>query len=124
MRIKSLLNSVLFLALVVATAAFLPKSTSFSFISSASAAVVNSIDVRGNQRIDDEVVISYITIAPGESFNDFDIDDSVKALFRTGLFSDVSIFRKDVCLLSMSMRTQQSTKCSSRVTIALRTSNF
>ncbi|MEO0910632.1 MAG: POTRA domain-containing protein, partial [Pseudomonadota bacterium] len=53
---------------------------------------MSRIDVRGNQRIDDEVVASYLTIVPGQSFNNFDIDDSIKALFVTGLFSDVSIF--------------------------------
>lgn len=94
MRIKSLLNSVLIVALVMFGTALVSNSNGFSLVSSANAAVVSSIDVRGNQRIDDDVVISYITISPGESFNDFDIDDSVKALFRTGLFSDVSVFQE------------------------------
>ena len=68
-------------------------------MSAAYAAVVSNIDVRGNQRIDDEIVASYLTIKPGQSFNDFDIDDSVKALFATGLFSDVSIFRQGSTLV-------------------------
>lgn len=65
----------------------------------AHAAVVSNIDVRGNQRIDDEIVASYLTIKPGESFNEFDIDDSIKALFATGLFGDVSIFRQGSTLV-------------------------
>jgi outer membrane protein insertion porin family len=73
--------------------------TSGTVISSAQAAVVSNIDVRGNQRIDDEIVASYLTIKPGQSFNDFDIDDSVKALFATGLFGDVSIFRQGSTLV-------------------------
>ena len=73
--------------------------TSGTVISAAQAAVVSNIDVRGNQRIDDEIVASYLTIKPGQSFNDFDIDDSVKALFATGLFGDVSIFRQGSTLV-------------------------
>ena len=72
---------------------------STSFVTAAQAAVVSNIDVRGNQRIDDEIVASYLTIKPGQSFNDFDIDDSVKALFATGLFGDVSIFRQGSTLV-------------------------
>jgi len=68
-------------------------------VTSAHAAVVSNIDVRGNQRIDDEIVASYLTIKPGQNFNDFDIDDSVKALFATGLFGDVSIFRQGSTLV-------------------------
>ena len=73
--------------------------TSGTIITAAQAAVVSNIDVRGNQRIDDEIVASYLTIKPGQSFNDFDIDDSVKALFATGLFGDVSIFRQGSTLV-------------------------
>jgi len=68
--------------------------TGVSFVTAAQAAVVSNIDVRGNQRIDDEIVASYLTISPGKRFNNFDIDDSIKALFATGLFSDVSIFQQ------------------------------
>ena len=73
--------------------------TSGTVISAAQAAVVSNIEVRGNQRIDDEIVASYLTIKPGQNFNDFDIDDSVKALFATGLFGDVSIFRQGSTLV-------------------------
>lgn len=65
----------------------------------ADAAIVNSIDVRGNERIEDEVVISYITIEPGKRFSNFDVDNSVKALFVTGLFSDVSIYQQGRILI-------------------------
>ncbi len=68
-------------------------------VSQAQAAVVSSIDVRGNQRIDDDVVASYLTISPGKSFSNFDIDDSIKALFATGLFSDVSIYQQSRVLV-------------------------
>ncbi|HEY6633058.1 MAG TPA: outer membrane protein assembly factor BamA [Rhizobiaceae bacterium] len=57
----------------------------------AHAAVVSSIDVRGNQRVDAETIRNYLTIKPGRNFTSDDIDESVKRLFGTGLFSDVSV---------------------------------
>ncbi len=57
----------------------------------AQAAVVNRIDVRGTARMDAETVKTYLTIEPGKPFTNQDIDDFVKALFATGLFTDVSI---------------------------------
>lgn len=58
----------------------------------AQAAVVRSIDVRGNQRVDDVTVQSYVPIKPGQSFSNADIDEGVKRLFATGLFSDVRVY--------------------------------
>ena len=60
-------------------------------VSAAEAAVVSRIEVRGNQRVDAETVRNYITIKPGRQFSATDIDNAVKALFNTGLFSDVRI---------------------------------
>ncbi len=60
-------------------------------VSSAQAAVVSSIDVRGNQRVDSETIRNYLSISPGRSFSGSDIDEAVKRLFETGLFSDVKI---------------------------------
>lgn len=57
----------------------------------AEAAVVSSIDVRGNQRVDAETIRNYLSISPGRSFSNADIDEAVKRLFGTGLFSDVRI---------------------------------
>lgn len=62
-------------------------------VSQAQAAVVSSIEVRGNQRVDDETIRSYVGIEPGVSFDNGDIDAAVKRLFSTGLFSDVRINR-------------------------------
>jgi len=60
-------------------------------ISSANAAVVSRIEVRGNQRVDADTVRNYIAIRPGQNFSNADIDEAVKRLFATGLFSDVRI---------------------------------
>ena len=60
-------------------------------VQSAYAAVVSSIDVRGNQRVDDNTIREYLGITPGKSFSPADIDQAVKRLFATGMFSDVRI---------------------------------
>lgn len=63
----------------------------FASVISAEAATVSRIDVRGNRRIDAETVRAQVGIRPGESFTSADVNDAVKRLFDTGLFSDVSI---------------------------------
>lgn len=99
MRLNNIIK-IAFLGLSLSfVSVFAGALTSGTIITAAQAAVVSNIDVRGNQRIDDEIVASYLTIKPGQSFNDFDIDDSVKALFATGLFGDVSIFRQGSTLV-------------------------
>ena len=60
----------------------------------AAAATVSRIAVEGNQRVDDETIRAYLSIRPGKSFSAQDVDQSLKALFETGLFSDVSIVQR------------------------------
>ena len=60
-------------------------------ITKAHAATVSRIEVRGNQRVDADTIRSYLTIEPGRSFTSFDTDESLRALFATGLFADVAI---------------------------------
>lgn len=62
-----------------------------TFATAAEAAVIQRIDVRGASRVGAEAVRSNLTITPGKSFSDTDIDDSVKQLYGTGYFSDVKI---------------------------------
>lgn len=64
---------------------------SVALAGTAAAAVVNRIDVEGNQRVDDATVRAYLTIEPGVPFGPPDIDESVDVLFATGLFEDVTI---------------------------------
>ncbi|QPC87691.1 outer membrane protein assembly factor BamA [Mesorhizobium sp. NBSH29] len=74
-------------ALVVPGAVAVQMAT----LSVAQAAVVRSIDVQGNKRVDSETVRSYLGITPGKNFSNADIDEAVKRLFATGMFSDVRI---------------------------------
>lgn len=60
----------------------------------AHAQTVNNISVEGNQRVDDETIRAYLSIQPGQRYSAFDVDESLKALFATGLFADVQVFRK------------------------------
>src|SRR5690606_28403803 len=54
-------------------------------------ALVNRILVRGNQRIDQTTVLSYLPIQPGDTIDAVTIDVAVRTLSRTGLFADVQI---------------------------------
>lgn len=73
---------------LVASGAF---AVQFAAVVAAQAAVVSSIDVRGNRRVDDATIREYVGIQPGRSFGPADIDEGVKRLFATGLFADVRI---------------------------------
>jgi outer membrane protein insertion porin family len=60
-------------------------------VSVAEAAVIRNVQVRGAERAGEEAVRSNLTIRPGVSFTNIDIDESVKRLYSTGYFSDVRI---------------------------------
>ncbi|QNT71393.1 outer membrane protein assembly factor BamA [Defluviicoccus vanus] len=55
--------------------------------------VVRDIVVEGAQRTETSTIQSYLLIQPGDPFDDARIDRSLKSLFATGLFADVSISR-------------------------------
>ena len=52
---------------------------------------INRILVRGNQRIDQTTVLSYLPIQPGDSVNPAVLDVAVRTLTRTQLFADVQL---------------------------------
>jgi len=66
---------------------------------SVQAAVVSNISVRGNSRMDASTVKSFLTIKAGKQFNNSEIDASIRALFATGLFEDVSISKSGSTLI-------------------------
>ena len=57
-------------------------------------APIQSIDVRGNQRIEADTVRSYMLLQPGDPFDADRLDRSLKSLFATGLFKDVQVRRE------------------------------
>src|ERR1700686_1753405 len=63
-------------------------------VASSSAAVaqaVNTIAVEGNRRVEAETIRSYFKGGPGGRVGPQEIDDAIKALYATGLFSDFRI---------------------------------
>ncbi|MGJ5178967.1 outer membrane protein assembly factor BamA [Bradyrhizobium oligotrophicum] len=62
--------------------------------SPAAAQTVNSIEVVGNRRVELETIRSYFKPGPGGTLDAGRVDDGLKALIETGLFSDVKINRQ------------------------------
>ncbi|MGH6854294.1 MAG: outer membrane protein assembly factor BamA [Aestuariivirga sp.] len=71
-----------------------PVAGPSALVSIAHAQTISKIVVEGNQRVESETILAYMQVSPGDPFISEKIDESVKALFRTGLFADVQMFRK------------------------------
>ena len=56
--------------------------------------VISGLAVQGNQRIEGATIRSYLAVAEGDAFDPARIDRSIKNLFSTGLFADVSVGRQ------------------------------
>jgi outer membrane protein insertion porin family len=52
---------------------------------------IEKIEVKGNQRIERNTILSYLKVAQGDPLLPHTIDQSLKTLYATGLFSDVKI---------------------------------
>ena len=64
--------------------------------------VVREVIVEGAQRIEPETVRSYLLIRAGDAYDPARVDRSLKSLYATGLFADVSIRRDgDVLVVSV-----------------------
>jgi len=71
----------------------LPVVGSVAFVPAAYAAA-NGVIIEGNQRVERDTILSYLQFGPNEAATPEKIDASLKALFQTGLFSDVKIDRR------------------------------
>src|SRR5262249_35045970 len=58
-----------------------------------SATVIRDIRVSGNRRVEPETVRSYLKFNVGDAYDPGRVDQSIKALFATGLFADVRLQR-------------------------------
>ncbi|HFD15290.1 MAG TPA: outer membrane protein assembly factor BamA, partial [Rhodospirillales bacterium] len=56
--------------------------------------VIRDILVEGNQRVETETVWSYLRVRRGDPFDPALLDESLRSLFATGLFDDVSLERR------------------------------
>ena len=60
----------------------------------AAATAIIDIAVEGNRRVEAETVRSYLTLTVGSPYDAGKADESIQALFQTGLFGDVRITRR------------------------------
>jgi outer membrane protein insertion porin family len=65
----------------------------------AQAGAVRDIRVVGNRRVEPETVRSYLEFTTGDAYDSGKVDRSLRALFATGLFSDVRITRDGAAVL-------------------------
>jgi outer membrane protein insertion porin family len=61
--------------------------------------MIEEIRIEGAQRVDATTVRSYMRVNPGEPFDPVKIDSSLKSLFATGLFADVTLRREGSALI-------------------------
>ncbi len=59
-----------------------------------SGGTIDNIIVEGTQRIEPESVRSYMEVNPGDTFDPILLNRSLKSIFATGLFADVSLKRQ------------------------------
>jgi outer membrane protein insertion porin family len=68
-----------------------PPVASESVLAPEVSGTIARITVTGTQRIEPATVLSYITVHEGDAYSDQVGDKALKALFATGLFSDIKI---------------------------------
>jgi outer membrane protein insertion porin family len=74
-------------------------SASLGDFSAHAQGVIQNIQVEGNKRVEPETVRSYLTFSVGDTYDPAQIDESLKALFATGLFQDVRIRREGAAIV-------------------------
>ncbi len=60
---------------------------------------IGNVQIEGTQRIEPSTVQSYLLIKPGDNFDQARLDESLKALFATGLFADVTLRQEGSTLI-------------------------
>lgn len=95
MRIKFVCVALLTVILSFVTPVVLPGVGA----SQAYAQNIAQIVVEGNQRVENDTVFSYLQFSQGDAFDAGKIDESIKVLFQTGLFSDVQMFQRGSTLV-------------------------
>lgn len=71
---------------IIATCAF-----ALSLITSINAAPLQRVAITGNQRVENETILSYIRLNPGDDVTDQSVNNALKTLFGTGFFQDVNV---------------------------------
>lgn len=60
---------------------------------------IEAIKIEGSQRIEPETVRSYLSVKPGDPYDAEKVNASLKSLFATGLFADVTLRREGQTLV-------------------------
>lgn len=55
---------------------------------------IRRIEVEGEQRIEERTILSYMNVEAGDEFDNEALDESLKKLYATGLFADVSFEKR------------------------------
>src|SRR5437016_6096759 len=55
--------------------------------------IIRNVRIEGNQRIENNTILSYIGLKEGSHFDQNEIDSGLKNLFATGFFADVKLLR-------------------------------
>jgi outer membrane protein insertion porin family len=74
-----------------------PRRDSFAQVPSGG--TIAEIRIEGMQRVEPETVRSYMQVQPGDPFDSDRVDQSLKSLFATGLFADVTLRREGNALI-------------------------
>ncbi len=82
-----------FSLILVAATTFVTSSGALAQTGSSNSCrgTIQRVLVAGNQRIEASTILSYTVLGPGDPFNEEVMDLSLKTLFATGLFEDVSL---------------------------------
>jgi outer membrane protein insertion porin family len=94
---RAAIVSWLFVGFIVLCAIVSPGSSEAQSI--LSGGTIEEIRIEGAQRVDPTTVRSYMRVNPGEPFDPVRIDSSLKSLFATGLFADVTLRREGNALI-------------------------
>jgi outer membrane protein insertion porin family len=86
-RVQAALTLLAAVMMVTVTAAAVQPMGAFA----QSGPVIRDIRVVGNSRIEPETVKSYLTFTAGQRYDGYKADESLRALYGTGLFQDVHI---------------------------------
>lgn len=76
-------------------------SAALSFNVNAAEVYVRDVDVKGLERVELETVMSYININKGEAVSQDELDEAMKQLYSTGLFTDIVFDFKNNGLLTI-----------------------
>jgi outer membrane protein insertion porin family len=88
------------IALIVGSISLVAGISAINVVAQTSSGdVVREIRVDGTQRVDPDTVRSYLQVQPGEPYDSAKLDASLKALYATGLFSDVRMQRQGDALI-------------------------